>query len=80
MISQDYRCPSCNQSLETGFLYVRGIGASLHWSTRSDTGFLARRNLEQIDLSQVSVTGTGGQAVVKAWLCSACNFVCFRRA
>jgi len=80
MPSNNHKCPSCSSSLEKGFLYVRGIGAALHWSTRSDTKLMSRQNLEQIDLGQISATNAGGQAVVGAWLCPACDFVCFRRA
>ena len=80
MPSRNHKCPSCSSGLEKGFLYVRGIAASLHWSTRGDTKLMSRQNLEQIDLSQISATNTGGQAVVEAWLCPSCDFVCFRRA
>ena len=79
MTSVNAKCPSCDKGLEKGFLYVRGLGAALFWAKQGDTKLLSRKNLEQINLGQISTTGTGGQAVVEAWLCPRCEFVCFRR-
>ena len=78
-IASDLTCPVCATTLEKGHLYVRGIFASLHWSTRGDTRVLSRKNLEQIDLSRISSTPAGGQAVINAWLCPACNLLSFRQ-
>ncbi|MGE5276633.1 MAG: PF20097 family protein [Acidobacteriota bacterium] len=72
------KCPSCDGGLEEGFLYVRGIGGALFWSSAKDVGFLSRQGLEQIDLSAASVTGTGTQAVLEAWKCDRCKMVGFR--
>ena len=71
-------CPACDALMDRGFLYVRGIGGSLFWSTRSDVSFFSRKELEQIDLGRVSVSPTGAQAVVESWRCSACRTVAFR--
>lgn len=79
MASNSIRCPECEGDLEKGFLYVRGIGAALFWSNRGDTGLMSRKNLEQIDLGKISQGNAGAQAVVEAWRCPSCEFVCFRR-
>jgi len=71
-------CPFCSSDLESGHLYVRGIGASLFWSRHGDTRLLSRKHLEQIDLSNISTTYVGGQAVIGAWRCTGCDLVCFR--
>jgi hypothetical protein len=71
------KCPSCVEEMEEGFLYLRGLGGSLFWSEHSDTGFFSRQNLEQIDLGQVSITGTAAQAVLKAARCRRCNLIAF---
>ena len=79
MASSNIKCPACEGDLEKGFLYVRGIGSALFWSKRGDTSLISRKELQQIDLGQISTTGAGGQVVVEAWLCASCEFVCFRR-
>ncbi|MCP4391768.1 MAG: hypothetical protein GY802_25965 [Gammaproteobacteria bacterium] len=79
MTNSTLKCPSCETDLESGFLYTRGIGGALFWSLKGDTGMWSRKHLEQIDLDRISTTGTGAQAVIKAWRCSHCEFVCFRR-
>jgi hypothetical protein len=79
MSTNDLKCPACEQHLEQGFLYLRGIATALFWSEHGDTGMMSRKNLEQIMLDKISTTGTGGQAVIKAWRCPACEFISFRR-
>ena len=79
MASGTLSCPSCGSDLKSGYLYVRGFGAALFWSQVADTGLFSRQDLEQIDLSQVSRTDPGGQAIVEAKQCPACRLVCFRR-
>lgn len=79
MTNSELRCPSCETILEPGFLYLRGIGGALFWSEHGDTGMFSRKNLEQVQLDKISITGTGGQAVIEAWRCPDCDFVCFRR-
>ena len=71
-------CPSCKKDMESGFLYVRGFGSALFWSGAGDTGFLSRRGLDQIDLTNLSVTGTGAQAVLAAARCPACTMIAFK--
>jgi len=73
------KCPSCGTNLEPGFLYVRGVGGALFWSEHGDTGMMSRKNLEQIQLDKISISGTGAQAVIEAGRCPDCDFVCFRR-
>ena len=80
MTADSKQCPTCEGPLEAGFVYVRGISTALFWSQRGDTGLLSRQGLEQIDLGKISTTGTGGQAVIEAWHCPACNLVCFKKA
>lgn len=70
-------CPQCNHELESGFLYVRGFGSSLCWGWDSTTGFLSRRGLEQIDLTNMSVTGTASQGVPQAKRCTGCSAIVF---
>ena len=61
-----------------GALYVRGIGAALLWSTRKDIKFFSRVDLEQINLSQVSLVPTRAQAVLGSWRCSECGMIMFK--
>ena len=72
------KCPSCGKDMESGFIYVRGISGSLFWSKSKDTSFLSRRGLEQIDLSKLSRTGTGTQAVLDASRCISCTIIAFK--
>lgn len=72
------KCSVCDQDLNPGFLYVRGVGGALFWSPDKDIHFWSRQGLEQIDLAAVSVTGVGTQAVVEAWRCTGCKTVTFR--
>jgi hypothetical protein len=60
-----------------GALYIRGLAASLHWSSQKDVSFWSRSNLEQINLREVSLTPTGGQAVLESWRCGACGLITF---
>ena len=39
--------------------------------------FLSKKELEQIDLSVISRTRVGKQAIVPAWHCSECDLVMF---
>lgn len=71
------KCPACSSDLNGGFLYVRGIGAALYWSEKGDASFLSKKELEQIDLSKISRTPIGNQAVVPAWQCGECELVTF---
>jgi hypothetical protein len=70
-------CPSCSTALEKGFVYVRGIGGSLFWSPRGSTPFFSRKDLKQIDLGKLSITRTGGQAILNAWRCPSCHLIVF---
>jgi len=72
------KCPSCSKEMEPGFIYVRGIGGSLFWSKNKDTRFFSRRELEQIDLGKLSLTGIGAQAVLGAVRCSSCAIIAFK--
>ena len=76
-MASQMKCPACSSELRQGFLYVRGIGASLHWSEKGDASVLSKKELEQIDLSEISSTPTGSQAVVPAWKCDECDLVAF---
>ena len=71
-------CPSCKSKLEKAFIYVRGFGGSLFWSTSDSTSFFSRKNLEQIDLGELSTTPTGAQAVVPAFRCNKCSIMVFK--
>ena len=70
-------CPSCNIAFEKGFVYVRGFGGSLFWSTSGTTRFFSRKKLEQINLDELSTVRIGGQAVVPAWRCPSCHLIAF---
>lgn len=72
------KCPECGQDMESGFIYVRGLGGSLFWSKSKDTGFMSRKGLEQIDLRKISVTGLAAQGVVPAERCATCAMVAFK--
>jgi len=61
--------------MEAGYIYVRGIGSALFWSKTKDRNIFSRKDLEQIDLSKISVTGTGTQAVLPASCCEICKTV-----
>jgi hypothetical protein len=80
MTGSNPKCPSCESDLEDGYLYARGLGAALFWSHHGDTGIWSRKNLQQIDLDKISITGTGGQAVIAAWQCPRCEMLCFRKS
>ena len=71
-------CPFCSATLSEVFLYVRGIGAALFRSGRSDVALLSRADLQQINLSKISQTGTGAQAVIRAWHCDNCDSLSFK--
>lgn len=73
-------CPFCSAKLTESYLYVRGLGAALHWSARPDIGLLSRTNLNQVNLSDISITDTGGQAVISALRCDSCNSISFKSA
>jgi len=64
--------------MENGFLYVRGFAGSLYWGKTKDTKFLSRRELEQIDLSKLSLTGVSTQAVLAASRCLSCGTLAFK--
>lgn len=71
-------CPFCTAAMKSAYLYVRGFGASLHRSTRSDVGLLSRTDLQQVDLDDISQTNTGAQAVIEAWHCEPCDSISFK--
>ena len=77
MPTDNRKCPDCSRPLEPGYLYVRGIGSSLHWSTESNISFLSRKGLRQLDLSAGSQTNAGGQGQLEALHCPSCNSYCF---
>ena len=74
----DSTCPFCSSSLNKAYLYVRGLGASLHISAKPNTRFISRSGLAQIDLDAISKTGTATQAVISALQCSSCDSISFR--
>ena len=71
-------CPNCQQLLEDGFVYFRGAGSSLHWSTDADVGALSRKGLTQIDLQRT--VGGRNQATLPAVRCGDCGFIGFNAA
>ncbi len=71
-------CPNCSNEMEKGFLYVRGFAGSLFWSTSGHVRFFSREGLQQIDLSRLSQTPTGAQAVLPASRCSTCSMIAFK--
>lgn len=73
-------CSYCGEPLSDVHLYVRGIGASLSWSTRPDAPLTSRRDLNLINLDNISSGGTGMQAIVPALRCDACGAISFRAA
>ena len=77
-MSETPNCPFCAAALNSAYLYVRGLGASLHRSTRPDVGLLLRTDLEQVNLGDISQTGTGAQAVIGALHCESCNSISFK--
>ncbi len=74
------KCSACGTNMEPGFLYVRGLGGSLSWSRGKETRFFSRRGLEPINLSRLSLTPTGGQAVLTASRCPQCSLIAFKAA
>ena len=77
-MSESATCTFCSSAMTPTFLYVRGLGASLHRSVRPDVGFLSRADLQQIDLGEISKTETGTQAVTSAFHCESCDAICFK--
>ena len=77
-MSETPTCPFCLKPMMRAFLYVRGIGAALHRSTRPDIGLFSRTDLEQIDLGEISRTDTGTQAVIESLHCGSCDSISFK--
>ena len=71
-------CPECQVQMDKGFLYVRGIGSSLAWSSDPKIRFFSKKGLDFVNLTELSRTPTGGQAVLDASRCPHCNRVAFR--
>jgi hypothetical protein len=71
-------CPECKTEMDAGYLYVRGAGGALFWSTKNDVGFSKREDLTQIDLDKLSATRPAAQAVIPANKCGACGIVSFK--
>jgi len=71
------KCPKCDTQLEKGFIYIRGLGASIFWSTSENTWFLSRKDLTQLDLGRISKTPVGAQAVLPAFRCGQCGMAMF---
>ena len=71
-------CPYCSTPLEDAYLYVRGAFSALLFSAKPDVSWFSRSGLTQIDLSAVSETGTGAQAVLSALRCDSCGSISFR--
>ncbi len=67
------KCPSCDQDLTEGYVYVRGFGASLHWGERSDVSWFSRKGLEMIDLRDYSLLAPRTQARVRGRRCRGCG-------
>lgn len=76
--SHEPKCPFCSAPLQQAFLYVRGLGASLHQSAAAEVGPFSRKGLDQIDLTALSLTGTGAQAVLEAMACDDCGSLSFK--
>ena len=72
------KCPECGKEMKDGFLYVRGVGGSLFWSTEGNVRFPSKRTLEQLDLSKLSATPTGAQGVLNASRCTDCGVLSLR--
>ncbi len=70
-------CSSCDKEMESGSLYVRGLGGSLFWSGKKNIPWFSRRDLNQIDLSNMSLIRTGAQAVIESWRCK-CGLITFK--
>ena len=71
-------CSGCGKTMDKGYLYVRGMGGSLFWSTEGGVRFPSKRSLEQLDLSKLSTTPIGAQGVLEAWRCANCGVLSFR--
>ena len=71
-------CPFCSALMARTYLYVRGIGAALHRSTRPDVGLFSRADLEQIDLEKISQVDVGAQAVIESYFCDSCDAMSFK--
>ena len=66
-------CPECQVQMDKGFLYVRGIGSSLARSSDPKIRFFSKKGLDLVNLTELSRTPTGGQAVLDASRCPHCN-------
>lgn len=71
-------CPYCESAMTDGYLYVRGISAALHWSTRPDVGLMSRKDLTLINLRDISKTDPGMQGVIPALRCDSCDAMSFK--
>ena len=71
------RCPRCNVEMENGAMYVRGMFTSLLWSPRKDVSFMSKKDLDLINLGEISKTPTGAQAVIESNRCPQCGSITF---
>ncbi len=74
----DNKCPYCSSTLDQAYLYVRGLAASLHVSTKADTRLFSRSGLTQVDLEAISEGAAGTQAIISALRCTSCESISFR--
>lgn len=73
------KCSNCDNEMAHGALYLRGFAGSLAWSTNQEVGFLSKKDLQQINLGKLSMTGSAAtQAIIESWRCQSCDLVSFQ--
>ena len=71
-------CPFCSSPLDEAYLYLRGLGVGLHYSSSPDVSLLSRSGLTQIDLRDISKSDPGVQAIINALRCTSCGSISFK--
>ena len=72
------KCSNCDCDMESGALYLRGLFSSLFWSANKEVKLLSKKELEQIHLGNLSITGSANtQAVINSWRCPKCKAILF---
>ena len=73
-----HACPFCSSPLDQAYLYLRGFGVGLHYSSSSDVSLFSRSGLTQIDLRDISESDPGTQAIISALRCTSCGSISFK--
>jgi hypothetical protein len=71
-------CSECSREMEAGYLYVRGFGVALLWSSSPAVSAVSSQGVAQIDLRSIGAAPSRLQAIVPAFRCPECYDVRFK--